>query len=216
VKGTLIGSSHIYFLTENWQNCLQPWKQSNKWDTDNFFGHTICPIYAKSLIDSVTLNYKKGNIIYLFTHRSVGYNVLHEWMDKMLNENNCQPVPGELLRDARKKAHGGVDKKHLHDDAIIDKQNKFYKMWLDWYIQTFPNIKFVFWCHFGFNELSGRTNPPHITYSELYDEYKDNAIDLMPLRHDDKYKDIVRDGDHHPSLYGYDKIRQILEEDMKK
>jgi hypothetical protein len=210
MKGLVLGCSHIHFLKENYKGCLSSWT-SDIWDTQNFMGGNSMPIYHEKMVNTA-LKFNKSRNIFIFPFRSIAYNTVHVWMKECLDKQKCIPMTSNMMQEvSKKKLHAGVERDLIKDEKVVNIQNDFFKMWITWYITNIENVKFAFWCHYGFNRMI-KENPPHITYNELYNSFKNNSIDICKL--DDCRDKLYRDGDWHPSLFGYEKLRDLMERYM--
>ena len=105
-----------------------------------------------------------------------------------------------------------ISKEFLKDIYTIDIQNRFYKLWLDWYVANIPNVKFVFWCEFSDEYVSKKNWKPHLCYDELYEKYEKNCVDLHGFSKKYDMSLVHRDLSFHPSEYGYECLREYLKE----
>lgn len=210
---TIVGNSHIYFLKEGtWGN----WSQDPEWDWNSIIGSTSCPIYHENFINAVQERYTSGkyNTIFAFVLKSVLFNSLVDWMQNGLDQGDCKL---RMNHDVYLKSLDNPKKWYILEELLkheptIDIQNKFYKMWLDWYVVNFPNVKFVFWCEFSDEYTSKRNWLPHLCYDELYERYKTNCVDLYTFANKYDISKVHRDTGFHPSEYGYESLRNYLKE----
>lgn len=212
-KNTIVGCSHIHFLKNGENRPLPNWVNNPKWDYNSIVGNNSMPIFHHTFIDICGSYSGKYKNIFIFPLRSIAFNTLWEWMKYNLdNRNFNRRMDHNLFLSAfNNEENWYVLKKYLKDPLVVDVQNEFYKMWIEWYISNIKNVKFVFWCHFG-TEISRGTFPPHLTYKELQDKYESHSINLYEFKERYDMTKIFKDGDFHPTDYGYDCIREFLEE----
>jgi hypothetical protein len=187
------------------------------WDYPSIIGHNSMPIFHDTFIN-ICKDYSNKNIydnIYVFAFRSVAFNTITPWMKQGLDTKNFnhRMHHGIFLSAFNNAENWHINKDLLKIEPIIDIQNKFYLMWLDWYVQNIKNVKFVFWCHFGSEYVKQKTYPPHLCYADLYSRYKDNCVDLNRFAEKYEMDKVFKDGDFHPTDYGYESIRQFLNEE---
>jgi hypothetical protein len=212
-KNTIVGCSHITFLKQGDNRPFPNWINSQKWDYNSIVGNNSMPIFHHTFINICDEYSGKYKNIFLFPLRSIAFNTLWEWMKRNLdNKDFSKRMDHNLFVSAfNNEENWYVLKKYLKDPLIVDIQNEFYKMWLDWYVANIKNAKFVFWCHFGTEVTRGKFEN-HLCYSELQERYSNSSVNLFEFKDRYDMSKVFKDGDHHPTDYGYECIREFLEE----
>jgi hypothetical protein len=211
MKNTILGCSHITFLKER---ALPNWTNDPNWDYASIVGNNSMPIFHSTFI-SLAKEYSNRNIydnIYIFPFRSLAFNTITPWMQQGLSQRNYghQMNHNVFLTAFNNEEKWHVKKENLKNEEMIKIQNEFYLMWLDWYVANIRNVKFVFWCHFGSECTRQKTFPPHLCHDQLLEKYRDFTVDLNEFKKTYDMEQVFKDGDYHPSDYGYESLRLYL------
>jgi hypothetical protein len=211
MKNTLIGCSHITFLKER---APQNWINDPTWDYPSIVGHNSMPIFHSTFINLAQglSNCGRYDNIFIFPFRSIAFNTITPWMKQGLDTRNYghQMHHAIYLSAFNNAEKWHVIKENIKNEEIIRIQNEFYFMWLDWYVANIRNVKFVFWCHFGAETTRQQTFPPHVSHDQLLERYRNNTVDLNEFKKTYDMEKVFKDGDYHPSDYGYEGIRLFL------
>lgn len=189
----ILGPSHIHkILSYQIQNEID-----NKILFDNCIldGYIGLPIWARHIFNLIKENTLKNN------------NVC--WMVSDYKFNNfdytqlVDPVSKyDLFLDVM-GYYGNVSKDFMENHHIEFLGNHSLKV-IDYIVETFPNIKLIFWCLYKRTRANKSSSyPRHLWYDVVKERYKNNIIDIDLFTTPEEFNAKILDEGGHPNKDGY-------------
>lgn len=104
-------------------------------------GYQSAPIYSQYILDE--MHYCKDcKKIFLYVCSSLRFNFRHDEMHKRLTISHSEH-DASFKRDAR-LFHPGL----LKNAEVVSRTSRHLRLWLEWYRDRYPQVRFVFWCDY--------------------------------------------------------------------
>jgi hypothetical protein len=161
----------------------------------SYIGYKGIPIWSSQLLSLVDNSYKERRKVFLLVPDFRFMNSFHTQLKSDLFiscQGSGKAINKELLE--------------ITSQPLIEHGLKC----LDYYVETFPHIKLMFWCWFTRTEIyKSESIESKYSYRQLHERYKGNSIDIRTYS-DGPYDDLIRDKNGHPSIKGYNFIKEQL------
>lgn len=216
-RKSLVGCSHVVWA----QKLPRAVFSSKEWDYGSFFGATSMPIFHEKMVEATINACKKCDHVFLFPFRSLAFNTINYWMVDNLKLDDSEFYSKKMdhslyLKSLDNPNKWYIDYDLLKNESVVETQNEFFTKWLSYY-KKFPQVKFIFWCHFGaWWGKEGEGDPAkhvykhHISYPELRELFP-NSVDLEDFAKSYGGK-LFGDSEWHPSRECIKSLVKYLEE----
>ena len=192
VKCYIIGPSHIHKdFTFQIQNEI-----NNKILFNNCILDAYCgiPIWSHQIYNSIKYNTTKGNdIIWIVSD----YKFNNFNYDKIVKLQKNELFLNEIGHSSN-VSHDFLDKHHI--ELLIKHSFKV----IDFIVNTFPNIKLIFWCLYMRTKVNKNSSYPKYSYYDVIKKkYKKNIIDIDLFTNPKDFGKKVLDNGGHPNKDGF-------------